>query len=107
MKLKSMKLSDKQQEQAMPSTVAADRPKYPWGLGLHLDDEIIKKLELGGVEVGKTLMVQARVNVTGAMEQEHEHSGKQRSVSLQITDMAIGTDEGEGDAADKLYDGPK
>lgn len=110
MKLKSMKLSSAEQEKAMPvETVAADRPRYPWGLGLHLDDEVIKKLELGSLpEVGKTMMVTARVNVTGAMEQEHEGSGKQRSVSMQITDMAIGPDEGDGgSAADKLYDGSK
>lgn len=105
MKLKSMRLSEREQEKEAPATVAADKPRYPWGLGLHLDDEALEKLGAGGFEVGKSMMIQARVDVTGVMEQEHEH-GKHRNVQLQITDLGIGPDEGDGgDAAEKLYGG--
>lgn len=105
MKLHSMKLSAKEQEK-IPETAAVERPRYPWGLGLHLDGETLEKLGIGLPEVGKSLMLQARVSVTGAMEQETEGSGKQRTAQLQITDMGIGPDEGEGQsAADILYDG--
>ncbi len=105
MKLHSMKLSDKEQEK-VAETVAVEKPRYPWGLGLHLDNEILGKLGIALPEVGKTLMLQARVNVTGAMEEEREGTGKHRTAQLQITDLGIGPDEGEGQsAADKLYDG--
>jgi hypothetical protein len=37
---------------------------------------------------------------------EYEGDKKRRAVSLQIVDMGLGTDEGEGSsAADKLYGG--
>ena len=105
MKLHSMKLSTQEQEKVAES-VAVERPRYPWGLGLHLDSETLEKLGIGLPEVGKSLMLQARVSVTGAMEQESEGSGKQRTAQLQITDLGIGPDEGEGQsAADRLYDG--
>lgn len=106
MKLHSMKLTAKEQEKTQPASVLAEQPRYPWGLGLHLDDETLDKLGIGLPELGKTLLLQARVKVTGAMAQETEGSGKSRQAQLQITDMGIDVDEGEGgDAADKLYDG--
>lgn len=108
MKLTSMRLSQREQEaKAEPASVVADKPRYPWGLGLHLDDETLEKLGISELpKVGKTLMISARVDVTGAMEQEMEGAGKHRTAQLQITDMAIGPDEGEGgDAAEKLYGG--
>lgn len=102
-----MKLSDSEiKERNSPASIVSEGPRYPWGLGIQLEDETMGKLGIAGLpKVGDVLMVQARVKVTGAMENEHEH-GKHRSAQLQIVDMGIGPDEGEGgDAAEKLYDG--
>jgi hypothetical protein len=102
-----MKLTSQESKEAT-GAVPTDKPQgpeYPWGLGLHLDDEVLGKLGMGLPEVGKTLMVQARVKVTGAMSNQIDGGKEQRTAQLQIVDMGIGTDEGEGtDAAAKLYD---
>jgi hypothetical protein len=102
MKLVNMKLDAKAREKT-PATIAADQPVYPWGLSLTLDNDSLEKLGIDLPKVGKTLMVTARVDVTGVSSNESE-SGKNRSVSLQITDLSVSPGEGEGgDAAEKLY----
>jgi hypothetical protein len=104
-KLVSMKLDAKAREEKYAETVAVDRPAYPWGLSLTLDEDALEKLDVGELpEVGKTMLVLARVDVTSVSSHESEH-GKNRSVSLQITEMCLEADPGKGGAADKLYGG--
>lgn len=106
-KLVSMKIDPKKREEKYAETVAADRPIYPWGLGINLDEEAIEKLGGDLPEVGTTMTVIARVDVT-AVSSNESASGKNRSVSLQITDMCLEDDADEGgSAADKLYAGKK
>ena len=103
MKLHSMKLSSREQE-SKPMAVTADRPEYPWGLGLTLDNEVLEKLGIDLPEVGSTLRIEGRVTVTAAQLSETQHSGRQRSASLQIVDLGVGPDERDDAAADRLYD---
>ncbi len=103
-KMVSMKIDAKAREEKYNETVAVDRPMYPWGLSLTLDEEALAKLGVKDLpEVGKTLLLTARVDVTGCSMHESKDSGENRSVSLQITDLALGKDEGDDAAADKLY----
>jgi len=102
-KLTSMKLPAREPAQTIVAE-APEQPRYPYGLSLSLDDETLSKLGMGLPSVGKSFLLQARVKVTGAMEAEGE-SGKMRNAQLQIEDMGLGPDEGEGSsAADKLYE---
>lgn len=106
-KLKSMKIDPKAREEKYDASAVVDRPIYPWGLSLTLDNEALETLGIGLPEVGKTLMLHARVDVTAVSEHESNSGGKtttNRSVSLQITDMCLEADAGEGGrATEKLY----
>lgn len=104
-KLKSMKIDPKARQEKYESSAAMDAPVYPYGLQLHLDNEALENLGIELPKVGKSLMLYARVDVTSVSENESK-SGSNRSASLQITDMCLEADSGEGgSAADKLYGG--
>lgn len=110
--LKSVKIDKKAREEKYAETsIASEGPTYPYGLQLSLDDETIEKLGLSLPEVGKDMALLARVKVTAVSSSEDSYGGKtekRRSVSLQITEMCLEPDEGEGkDAADLLYAGSK
>lgn len=111
MKLANMKIDAKKREEKYASSVAMDAPIYPWGLSLTLDDEVLDMLGLSKLPaVGKPMMLIARVDVTSVSERKEQTEGgsatKNRSVSLQITDLALASnEEGESPAAqDVLYD---
>lgn len=89
-KLVSMKLTkSERKEMASPAETAYDGPEYPYGLQVNLDDDTIEKLGLAMPKVGGELTLTACVRVTSVASSEHERGSKNRSVSLQITDMAI------------------
>jgi len=101
-KLVSMKIDPKEREKRYTDTVAVDAPIYQWGLGLNLDNEALDKLGIALPKVGTTLMLVAKVAVTSVSAHESD-SDTTRSVSLQITDMALETEAAESSLADKLY----
>lgn len=107
MKLVSMKIDPKKREEmyAEKSTVAAESgPLYPWGLGIHLDDDSLDALGIDELpKVGKSYALQAKCTVTSVSENKTEE-GTRRSVSLQITDLAVdlGGDKSK-DAEQALY----
>lgn len=107
-KLVSMKIDKKAREERYAETaVASEGPAYPWGLQLNLDNEALEKLGIDLPEVGKTMMIIARVDITAASSSESIEGGKtrqNRSASLQITDLCLEADAGEGgSAAETLY----
>lgn len=99
MKLVNMKLGPKAREEKYPESATVDRPVYPYGLEVRLDDEALDKLGLRELpEVGTTLMLCAQVDVTAVSERENLEGGKterHRDLSLQITDLALGPAPGE------------
>lgn len=103
-KLVNMKIDQKAREEKYQESALVERPAYPWGLSVNLDEETIEKLGLELPEVGKDLMLVARVNVTSVSANETKGTGTNRSIGLQITDMCLEVDGGEGgSAADRLY----
>lgn len=109
-KLVSMKSTRKEQQEkySSPSEISPDAPVYPYGLRVNFDDDTMKKLKLAELpEVGKSMMLVARVDVISVSSNESSEGGKRESVELQITDLCLEKDAGEGGAADKLYDGAK
>lgn len=73
-----------------PCGCEPERPRYPWGLQIHLDKEQLEALGVKGLpQVGSSITLQAVAKVTGCNESEQEGGEKNRSVSLQITDLGI------------------
>ena len=99
-----MKLSKKEAKGEV-GTVESEYPEYPYGLSLHLDDEILSKFGVKELPaVGTTFTIAAKANVTDA--NEHSSQGdkkKRRSITLQITDMGLSTKDEEKDMAKSLY----
>jgi len=110
-KLVSMKSTRAEQEAryAGMTEPSKDAPVYPYGLRVNLDNETMEKLKLRELpEVGKSILVLARADVISVSSNESSEGGKRESVELQITDLALEKDSGEGsDTADKLYNGDK
>lgn len=70
------------------------KPRYPWGLQLTLENEQLATLGIPALpKVGATMMITATVKVTSCNENECEGEEPRRSVSLQITDMGMDTDQ--------------
>ena len=84
--LVNMKLSKREAKASEPST-AVDRPRFPFGLTLHLDEEALGKLGIDDLpEVGLEESMVAFVRVTSVSDNQHEGEVKKsRSVGLQIT----------------------
>lgn len=103
-KLVSVKISKAEREKWAkgPSSIATDAPLYPWGLSVTLDEDTLKKLGLKKAlpEVGATLMIVAKVEVTSSSINETT-DGVNRSLGLQITDLCL--EDEDGDAAGALY----
>jgi hypothetical protein len=106
LKLHSMKLTKKEREPSEVKSMAVDAPRYPYGLSINLDEDAIAKLDLDELPATDEVMILvARVDVTGTSSNETTGGGKRRSITLQITEMALGPNE-TGDkpkAQDVLY----
>lgn len=93
MNLVSMKLEHKPDE-AKPSEVlypSPDKPEYPWGLQLHLEEDQLKKLSVVDMpEVGSEMMITAKVRVSSVNSHATE-KGENRGMQLQITELSLGS----------------
>jgi len=95
-----------------PDTLAADSPKFPPQLLLHLDEMILKKLEIEQLPpVGQEKILLAHVVCTKVMGTDTMGGDVDRHIDIQITKMGltpVEADEGEealGKAAKSLYGG--
>ena len=96
-KLVSMKLSkaERKIEEGARPVAMGERDEFPFGLTLHLEDETLKKLGVTGLpKVGSTDTLTAKFKVTSVSENTSEGSEERRSVSLQITDLQVGSGKG-------------
>jgi len=90
----------------MPDTVefVKDSPRYPWGLNIGLENEVLENL---GIEklpsVGDVVVICAKARVESVSMSENQDKTKNRRVQLQITDMEIEDDIEEEGVAKKLY----
>lgn len=104
-KLVSMKLSKADREKSPSASPAADAPAYPWGLSVNLDDQAIEKLGIKLPKVGGKLRLEALVDVTSVSSNESKEGGKNRSVTLQITDLCLESARAAKSATATLYGG--
>lgn len=93
MKMVSMKMS-KAEKKKMTEASPMDSPEYPYGLCLNLDKEQIDKLDLGTPKGGETFMLHARAEVKSITITDEKDGKGYKSLSLQITDMALQKDDG-------------
>ncbi|MBF8258368.1 MAG: bbp20 [Actinobacteria bacterium] len=87
-KMVSMKMSKKETEKAT-EPIPSEGPEYPYGLCLNLEKEQIEKLGLGTPKAGSTLMLHAMVEVKSITVTDEKDGKGYKSLSLQITDMAL------------------
>lgn len=90
-----MAITPEERKDSMPAIADANSenmPKYPWGLCIRFDDDVLNKLEadISDWEVGDHFELDCEVKVTSKSENDTE-GGKKSCVELQIT--AIGAPE--------------
>lgn len=113
MKLVDMSLSPAESKEAMGTMLCGPSepkgPEYPYGLSLSLEKVSLDKLGIAErPAIGTEFTLVAKVKVTGSSESETEYEGgdkhESKSVSLQVTEMAL--DSGARKAtADTFYGG--
>ncbi len=106
--MKNMAMSAEEREQnCAPSSLSGggdEGPRYPYGLCICLEEESLQKLGIKNLPgVGESMMITAKVMINSTSENESQHSGIRRSLSLQITDLELGKQKKEVDI-NKLYD---
>lgn len=64
--------------------------RYPYGLTLHLNKDVLKKLDMMKLpEVGSMLGLHALVEVTEVSLEENPNGSRDKSIRLQITDLIL------------------
>ena len=91
LRLRDMKLS--RAEKADDAEVASERPDYPYGLSLSLDEDALEKLGIELPGIGDTFFVVAIARVRGVSEHQDEAS-KSQNVQLQIEQLSLDADIG-------------
>ncbi len=94
MSMKNMAMTKEEMKESKPTAVndmsPDDAPKYPYGLRLDLNDDVISKLGLKSLpKVGQSLILQAKVEVCSVSEYETQGKEAEQSICLQITDMEV------------------
>ena len=88
-------------EKAKEAIEAPNEEQYPWGLRISLDDDELKKItSLKDIEAGTKVSIEGIGKVVSVTVNDTEKEGKNRSVSIQIQQIAI-ADQGSGRAAFK------
>lgn len=100
--LKSMKVSPSEAKSMAEPSMVSER-EYPYGLCLNLEEEALSKLGIDKLPAVDTeVMIMAKAKVCRASVRD-DGNGKQRSMELQITDMALGQAVKEKSAEEVLY----
>ena len=109
MNLKDMVIGEEKRKDMAEPSLVADQPKYPYGLTLSLDNDTLKKLELGGIpKVGDKKMLLAVAEVVSVSQDEGRGDEKAYNVRLQIQklDCKAGEEEQKSSSvSEKLYGG--
>lgn len=92
-KLVSMKRTpeDRRKDAGEAAPIEALAPDYPYGLCIHMDGDELDKVGMKELPaVGTEIPITVRVKVTRVSQSAVEGADEERSIDLQITDMAIG-----------------
>jgi len=79
-----------ERKKEMPESLAAESPRYPYGLRISLDNDSLEKLGMEGMpEVGSKSLLYAEVEVTHVSQDEMAGEKPRKSLGLQITRMTL------------------
>jgi len=93
MALINMKMSREESAEQM-TMCEGDRPEYPYGLSIDLDDGSMEKLNITALpKVGTEMMITAKCVVRSVSSNQYEGSDAESRMCLQITDMSVGQTE--------------
>jgi hypothetical protein len=88
--MKSMAYERVEKEKEATESLVSSMPKYPYGLCIHVDPHVYKKLQLmKAPQVGQTMALHAMVEVVGVNMEDSKTGSKDISLKLQITDMIL------------------
>lgn len=85
----NMKFTKRKKEDIQPLPMEEER--YPYGLRIDLGDESVKKLgfDFEKIGAGNVVTVTAKAKISSIRINEERDGSKNKSVELQITDMAV------------------
>jgi len=95
----SMRLSKKdlklREKLSVPEPSYENMESYPWGLEITLNEDCCNKLglDVADYSVGDVLFLECRATVKSISQNSTEMSVKNRSMSLQITDLGLEPEE--------------
>lgn len=107
-KLVSMKLTKKEAKESFGPVSAkedaADLPKYPYGLCIHLNGEALKKLDLdvSDYSIGDKCKIIADGEVVGVEITERQSGYEREELEVQITDLDVEWGDEEKKAGERL-----
>lgn len=101
-----MEMSDEERQEEAGAMPEHAMPKYPYGLCIELNDEVIEKLGLTSLpRTGEKFYIEAEAKVVSVSAREVEGSESEASIRLQIEKLGC---EGEDPKyAQKMYDKTK
>lgn len=95
---------DKEQAEEMHEVAEQEYPKYPYGLKLHLDTKALEKLGIKLLPgVGQKITLHAICEVCDVSQYQSSDGADNKSIGLQITDMALESGKTMSDVAKKMY----
>lgn len=90
MKLTNMAQSKKALSKAEKVSIPSSGSRYPYGLGLSLDHDSLKKLGVKGMhKVGSHVHITAKARVTSTEERKQGDGNMSRNMQLQIEHLAM------------------
>jgi hypothetical protein len=103
--MKNMKIVREEREKVETDSLASAMPAtYPYGLCVHIDPIVYKKLDLmKAPQVGQIMALHAVVEVAGVNMENSQTGSKDISLRLQITDMELLEREKKKDPEKVIY----
>lgn len=94
MKMVSLKVDKAEREKMMEAAKPfAESVEYPWSTCITLNKEVLEKLGIKKLpEVGETMELYAEVEVKRVLASNDEY-GSNRSMDLQLTDIALESED--------------
>lgn len=88
-KMVDLELDNKESEKETVEAQELEKPKYPWGTSMCLEQDVIEKLGFKDLpEVGEEFIITAKVHVTGVGKRETKDE-EYKNINLQMTEMSL------------------
>lgn len=101
MKLVDLKISKKEKKK-MTETIGIDDSKYPWGLRLNFDNEMVDKIPmLKNVQAGQDISGMIKGKVVEISVNDSENGGKRHRVEIQVQKIGFNDKSSYDDSFDE------